>query len=91
MTWTNRGGHGVTVRWDTDEDDAAVYLADEWSEQVFETLAEDDIEFARRWPPCPIPGHEHALDPEIRSQRATWVCQDDGTVVAIVGELGEPD
>src|SRR5436305_1321304 len=79
---TARGGFGVAVRWDTDEEDAAAYLADEWSEEVCETLAEDDAELARRWPPCPKPGHEHALDPELRAERAVWVCRD-RTVVAV--------
>jgi hypothetical protein len=80
--------YGPVVRWDSDEEDAAVFLADEWSEQVCEVLAHGNPEFARRWPPCPRHGHAHALDPELRSDQAVWVCRDDRTVVAIIGELG---
>lgn len=86
MIWTS-GGYGVTVEPDADEADAAVYLADEWSDQVCETLADRNIELARSWPPCPKAGHDHALDPELRGGQATWVCRHDRTVVAVVGEL----
>ena len=80
-------GYGVTVRCDEDEEAAAVFLADEWSDQVFETLAEKyDLEVARRWPPCPRAGHDHALDPALRRGQAVWVCRD---VVAPIGGLAE--
>jgi hypothetical protein len=83
-----RGAFGVMVRWDADEEEAAAYLADGWSDEVCEILAYDDAERARRWPPCPLAGHDHALDPEMQEERAVWVCRQDRTLVALVGELG---
>lgn len=88
MFGSEPGVYGVWVRCDSDEEDAAVYLADEWSEQVFETLAQENLQLVRRWPPCPRPGHDHALDPVLQGDRAVWVCQGDRTVVAIIGQLG---
>jgi len=85
------GAYGPVVRWDSDEEDAVLYLADEWSEQVCETLARSDVDLARRWPPCPKPGHGHALDPELRGDRAVWVCRDDRVVIAMIGELATAD
>ena len=80
-------GTGRTVRCDEDEEAAAVFLADEWSEAVFETLADRyDLEIARRWPPCPRAGHDHALDPQLRSGQAVWACRD---VIAPIGRLAD--
>ena len=80
-------GYGVTVRCDEDEEVAAVSLADEWSDQVFETLGEKyGLDLARRWPPCPLAGHDHALDPVLRRGHAVWSCRE---VVAPIGRLSE--
>jgi hypothetical protein len=87
MMGTARGAMGVTVSWDADEEDAAVCLADEWNEQVFETLAEDDLDLAQRWPPCPRLGHHHALEPMLYRILAAWICHKDRTVIAIIGQL----
>jgi hypothetical protein len=83
-----RGAYGPSVRWDSDEEDAALYLADEWSEEVCETLARSNADLARRWPPCSRHGFAHALDPELRRDEAVWVCREDRTVISLVGELG---
>jgi hypothetical protein len=80
-------GYGRTVRCDEDEEAAAVFLADEWSEPVFETLADKyDLEVARRWPPCPRRGHDHALTPQLQRGQAVWACRD---FVTPIGRLAE--
>lgn len=81
-------GMGISVPADTDEEEAAVFLADEWSEAVFETLAgETGWDAASHWPPCPRLGHnDHAVSPELRSGRAVWTCED-RSVVADIGGL----
>jgi hypothetical protein len=82
-------GHGFSVDLDSDEEEAAVRMADEGTEQVFETLGETDSwEVAARWPPCPRPGHEdHGIAPDLRGGRAVWICQDG--VVTDIGRLGD--
>ena len=80
---------GFSVDVDSDEEEAAVRMADEGNEQVFETLGEvTSWGAAERWPPCPRPGHEdHAVAPDLRGGRAVWVCADG--VVAEIGRLGD--
>jgi hypothetical protein len=82
-------GHGFSLDLDSDEEDAAVRMADEGTEQVFETLGETvSWEVAERWPPCPRPGHEdHGIAPDLRDGRAVWVCREG--VVAEIGRLGD--
>jgi hypothetical protein len=81
-------GLGFGVDADSNEEEAAVRMADEGTEQVFETLGETTSwAAAERWPPCPRPGHDHALGPDLRDGRAVWICG--GDVVAEIGHLGD--
>lgn len=82
-------GHGFSIYLDTDEEEAAVRMADEGTEQVFETLGETESwDVAARWPPCPRPGHEdHGIAPTLQGGRAVWICREG--VVAEIGRLGD--
>jgi len=82
-------GHGFSLDLDSDEEEAAVRMADEGTEQVFETLGETvSWEVAERWPPCPRPGHEdHGIAPDLRRGRAVWIWREG--VVAEIGRLGD--
>ncbi len=80
------GGRGISVDPSYGEEDLAVLLADELSEEVGETLAEQgDLEGARTWPRCPR--HDHSLDPVLVDDRAVWQCRSDPATAFPVGAL----
>ena len=71
--------------WEVDESptESVVEVTTRLAEEIPDFAFDDVLE---PWPRCPIHG-DHPLYPQVRSDRAVWVCRRDGAEVATVGEL----
>jgi hypothetical protein len=72
-------GHGCSLPFTADPEEATVILADQVQEDVFETV------WSACWPQCRW--HDHPPVPRLKDGKAAWVCPRTGDQVARIGEM----
>lgn len=72
-------GHGTSLLFTDDPEEAASILADNVQEDVFETL------WSASWPECPW--HDNPAMARLIDGQAVWVCARSGSKIAKIGEM----
>jgi hypothetical protein len=83
-------GAGISVLLDTSPAEKVAQLAEQF--QDWATDQQDDASRPLHWPACPRhpSAPPHRLTPQVRDDRAVWMCWESRQVICPIGELAMP-